>query len=128
MAVSAAVGYFGVKHQPNMRPGIKLMWDYDCWPLWHFGDREVCNIDPDSLPLSAATRARLKDWAAIPDAKLDRSDPSSVTWTEEERQKFEAEGRDLWKLLQRELGDGYRVVYYSSTKHQVLMPENEHSA
>jgi hypothetical protein len=109
---------------------IKLMWDYDCYPLWHFGGREVGNIDPDSLPLSPATRARLKAWAAIPDAKLDRHNPpdTATAWSEDEKLAFEAEGRQLWRALQQELGQAYGVVYHSSTEHRLLMPEDEHNA
>ncbi|KES16178.1 hypothetical protein GASC598I20_006050, partial [Gilliamella apicola SCGC AB-598-I20] len=31
---------------------IKLMADYECYPLWIDSDNEVGNIDPDSLLIS----------------------------------------------------------------------------
>ncbi len=34
---------------------IKLMADYDCYPLWLDSDDEVGNIDPDVLPISDST-------------------------------------------------------------------------
>ena len=104
------------------------MWDYGCHALWHFGGPEVGNIDPESLPLSATTKARLEAWAAIPETKLDHNYPPDTAWTKDEKLAFEAEGRQLWKDLQRELGKGYRVVYHSSTEHRVLIPEDEHAA
>jgi len=104
---------------------IKLMWDYDCWPLWHFGGSEAGNIDPDSLPLSRETRTRLSEWAAISNAKLNRNDPPSTEWTKEEKLAIEAEGRQIWKVLQRELGKDYQVVYYSSIEHKVLEPNRK---
>jgi hypothetical protein len=85
------------------------------------------SVDPDSLPLSTATRARLQSWASIPDAKLAEhiSAPQDITWTAEEKRTFEAEGRELWRMLQRELGRDYYVVYHSTAAGRILSPEDE---
>ncbi len=109
-----------------MRRRIKLMWDYHCWPLWESGGSQYA-LEPDSLPLSESTKDRLQKWAAIPDTKLaEHSDyPPDITWTADETQSFEAEGRELWRILQRELGVGFCVVYHSTTERRDLLPDNE---
>src|SRR6266404_4124994 len=86
----------------TMKRRIKLMWDYHCWPLWE-PESEHYVLEPHSLPLSQATKDRLLRWAGIPDAKLAKhlDYPPNITWTADEAQAFEAEGRELWRILQR---------------------------
>lgn len=38
---------------------IKLMADYDCFPLWKSSPGEVGNIDPEDLPISYDLKAYL---------------------------------------------------------------------
>ena len=113
-----------------MRRRIKLMWDYHCWPLWQHDGQIFDNTDPATLPLSAATLARLEAWAAIPDAKLaEHADcPQDISWAAHETQSFEAEGRALWRILQRELGEDYHIVYHSTAERRDLLPEDETAA
>ncbi len=105
------------------------MWDYHCWPLWEPGGAEYA-LEPDALPLSQGTKDRLQRWAAIPDRKLaEHGDyPPDIAWTAGETEAFEAEGRELWRLLQRELGAGYFVGYQSVTERRELLPEDETDA
>jgi hypothetical protein len=95
------------------KPGIKLMADYHCWPLWHHGSDVVGNIDPEDVGVSEALASRLEDWAATFDSHLNVSDPASTSWTEEEENRFDAEGRQLCRELAAEIGDRYSVVYSS---------------
>jgi hypothetical protein len=91
---------------------IKLMWDYGCWPIWENDGQIFDNVDPATLPLSKPTFMRLQAWSAIPDTKLEEvEDPQDMQWTAEEQQAFEAEGHALLRLLERELGSDYDVVY-----------------
>lgn len=102
------------------------MWDYGCWPLWEPGSADYA-LEPDSLPLSSATKERLAKWAAIPDAKYERHKdcPQDMVWTEEERRSFEAEGRSIWKIVRHELGENFRVVYHNVLAGPVRGPEDE---
>ncbi len=52
---------------------LKIMADYDCWPLWEGSD--VGNVEPECLPLTTNSRARLAAWQAELDESLDRDDP-----------------------------------------------------
>jgi hypothetical protein len=104
---------------------IKLMWDYQCWPLWETGGREYA-LEPESLPLSQATRERLSRWAAIPDTKLAAvAYPPDITWSAAEEKAFEAEGRALWRHIRRELGDGYAVSYHNPLAGPVCIPDDD---
>jgi hypothetical protein len=105
---------------------IKLMWNYQCWPLWEPGSEHYA-LDPDGLGLSQETRERLARWATIPDAKheLYGRVPVEEVWTEEKIERLETEGRELWRILRSELGPGFRVLYHSSTENRVLRPEQD---
>jgi hypothetical protein len=100
---------------------IKLMTDYESWPLWWAGDADPGNIDPNTLPLSAATIARLEAWANAFDATLNRDDPASSDFPSDAAfESFEAEGRALWRQLRDELAPQYQVLYYSTKECRVL--------
>lgn len=93
---------------------IKLMADYYCFPLWNDSPGEVGNIDPESLPLSTELKARLNDWSKKYDLILNDDDPASSGFeTKEDEQNFIREGGELAKYLQIELGDSYKITYYS---------------
>lgn len=95
------------------KPGLKLMADYGCWPLWHYGGPEVGNVDPAEIGVSDSLAAKLERWAASFDFHLNTSDPAATSWTLEESNRFEAEGRDLCRALAEEIGDRFSVVYSS---------------
>jgi hypothetical protein len=95
------------------KPAIKLMPDYQCWPLWHHGGSRVGNIDPRELGLSDALVGALEHWKEVYDSHLDLADPASTRWTKEEEAEFERLGRMLCRDLAREIGDRFSVVYSS---------------
>ncbi len=102
----------------NLRPKIKLMADYGCWPLW--GGGEVGNLNPELLPLSAATQEALGKWAQAYDLTLNRSDPiRSGFETLEAASEFNVEGWRLWDCLRKELTD-FKVVYFDNELGEVF--------
>lgn len=103
-----------------MRKVLKLMADYQCFPLWKDGG-EIGNVNPDDLSLSAELKAALRDWAGAYDKTLNKEyPPDSGFVSPAEEAAFEAEGRRLWKELQAQLGHEYKVVYYSSREGRLL--------
>lgn len=91
-----------------MKPTIKLMPDYGCWPLWSGYD---C-IDPRDLPLTHETAQRLMQWAAIFDSILNHDDPKESVWPSEEAYNaFYQEGFHLWLQLRDELAESHTVWY-----------------
>ena len=57
---------------------IKLMADYYSFPLWEASPGEYGDIDPKSLPISAALRRDLLKWSNMYTATLDMDDPASA--------------------------------------------------
>lgn len=55
---------------------IKLMADYQCFPLWEASPGAVGNIDPKDLPISLSLQRELMVWAEKFDATLNMQDPA----------------------------------------------------
>jgi hypothetical protein len=90
---------------------IKLMADYDCFPLWGFIDGEFGNIDPNELLLSEDIKTQLLQWAKIYDSTLDKNDPSNSGFVSIESElEFKKFGDKLAQQLRLELGDTYLVL------------------
>lgn len=86
---------------------LKLMPDYECWPLWEEGE----NLDPATLPLSKTLQGRLLAWATVFDGSLDWDDPGhSPPMAPEVKAAFLEEGRRLAEDLAEELGAGWRIL------------------
>jgi len=99
-----------------MQETIKLMADYECFPLWKCDPVGTANLDPDTLPLSAETKKRLRNWAEWYDSTLNPDDPASSRFaSKEDEQAFEEEGRSLYKILLKELNSTYNVAYFSES-------------
>jgi len=94
---------------------LKLMPDYDCFPLWWVEHPHglMGDVDPAFLPLAPVTRRRLLAWAKAFDESLDRDDPgNSPPQPPEQLAAFAREGLALLKQLRAELDHEYEVVYY----------------
>lgn len=91
---------------------IRVMADYECWPLWWDGDGRVGNIAPSDLGLSDCLWADLKAWASAYDATLNRDDPLSSGFASSDDQKqFHAQGERLATRVAEELGANAAVRY-----------------
>lgn len=91
---------------------IKLMADYQCFPLWEASPGAVGNIDPRDLPISEALQERLLAWASRFDRTLDMNDPAiSGFENTESAEAFKKNGLELAEILQTELGAEYAVVH-----------------
>lgn len=100
---------------------MKLMADYQCFPLWEALDDGTHNVNPDDLPLTADLKSALRNWSASYDRTLNQEyPPDSGFASPAEEEAFEAEGRRLWKELQAQLDPEYKVAYYSSQQARLL--------
>jgi hypothetical protein len=105
---------------------IKIMADYNCFPLWWKEPHDPGNIDPSTLPLSAETIARLMEWAARYDATLNKDDPAASGFpTDEEQRAFEDAGLELWRRVREELGAAYDVWYFSDRYQRLFSHPDE---
>lgn len=104
-----------------MTKTIKLMSDYQCYPLWAMGNEAPANLAPNTLPLSSETLLGLEKWAAMFDSWMDLEEPASTTEPSATQvATFEAEGIRLWKQLRRELAPTYEVYYKSIMQNRLL--------
>jgi hypothetical protein len=86
---------------------LVLMTDYSADPIWD--GESGAMLDLDRLPLTASTRARLREWAR-------RWELQALAETE--NAEFDVEGRRLWAAARDELvAHGYLVGYAVDRPH-----------
>ena len=105
-----------------MKPNIKLLADYQCWPLWHHEGKVVGDIDPRETGVSDALVGDLERWVEVFESHMDLKDPASTRWTKEEAQ-FDSEGRKLCCRLAEELSDRYTIFYHVPFTSRVVSVE-----
>ncbi len=94
---------------------IKLMADYDCYPLWKTWRREYDNVAPETLGLSESLIQDLILWADKYDSTLNRQNPVESGFKScQDEQDFEQEGMRLFNCLKSQLEGEYLVVYFSN--------------
>jgi hypothetical protein len=102
-----------------MEQVIKLVADYQCFPLWK-ANGEVGNINPDDLPLTDDLKTMLRNWSASYDRTLNQDyPPDSAFSSPAEEETFEDEGKRLWQELQEQLGTNYKVIYKSILENRL---------
>ncbi|MFO1368398.1 MAG: hypothetical protein U1F46_05330 [Marinagarivorans sp.] len=91
---------------------IKLMPDYECFPLWHCDEEKVGDIDPASIGISQELVRKLSDWQSDYDATLDRLNGENSGFPSKEKEiAFVVKGYELAKELKCELIN-VNVVYF----------------
>ena len=106
---------------------IKLMWDYDAFPLW-----AVAGEDGPwplrEIKISDSLRADLQAWSdEWTDVMWGDGGPDSPTWKpppDDHRVRWEAHGRELATRVQREAGEGYEVGIYDEQTGDVDWPSD----
>ncbi len=91
---------------------LKLMADYDCYPLWERSEAGANNVNPADLSISRGLQDALDAWALRYDDTLDRDDPRQSGFHDPVAEvAFKADGEALLKRLQAELGQSYRLIF-----------------
>lgn len=89
---------------------IKLMADYQCFPLWGADEENLGNISPHSLPISEKLKEDLIEWGNQYDLTLNLDDPANSGFKDENAElHFRKFGEQLLQRLQIELGRGYSI-------------------
>lgn len=100
---------------------LKLMADYECYPLWEILDDGQENVDPKLLMLSKDLHESLDQWASEYDASLNTNDPlNSGFFSEEIENRFESEGMRLFEGLKEQLSADWIVTYYSRKESKLF--------
>ncbi len=104
-----------------MSKRLKLMVDYECFPLWDLD--EPANLDPTTLPLPPNLCDELVAWARCYDLTLDRANPAASGFRSTgEAESFESQGLRLWAELRQALGPTYEVYYFSEVRRVLVKP------
>ncbi|WP_336985140.1 hypothetical protein [Asaia sp. HN128] len=91
---------------------IKLMPEYECWPLWYTGPEKFGDIDPRSLGLSDNLVKEISGWAKAYDATLNHEYPPDSRFnSREDAISFVNNGFLLQKKISEELSGKYHVEY-----------------
>lgn len=100
---------------------IKLMADYECYPLWEEFSDGVDNIAPSSLPISEHLAKKVGAWGDVYEKTLNHDDPASSSFSSQEAMTmFETEGRKLHNELKLELGSQFTVAYFSTLSNSLI--------
>jgi hypothetical protein len=90
---------------PLLTRRVKVMADYDCHPLWTLDEGRYGDFAPEELGLSPELTGDLNAWAEAYTASLNREDPASSLWTEDQHRAHEKAGRPLAVRLARDRPD-----------------------
>jgi hypothetical protein len=100
---------------------IKLMADYECYPVWEEFNDGVDNIAPSSLPISEDLAERIDAWGDVYDKTLNNDDPASSGFSSQETMDmFETEGKKLHNELKQELAAQFTVTYFSTLSNSLI--------
>lgn len=98
---------------------LKLMPDYDCYPLWVRDDAGLENIDPNSLNISTSLKESLEIWKKKYDSTFVRKNPiESGFKSMDDEKKYYEEGKKIYYELLKELGHAYKVYYLTWSEDQ----------
>ncbi|WP_223857228.1 hypothetical protein [Acinetobacter seifertii] len=96
-----------------MKKVIKLMPDYQCYPLWEYDEFGlVANLNPKDLPISEILIDKLILWSGMYDETLCLDDPINFVFKSIQHERiFKLLGEELFKSLSKELSGQYKVIY-----------------
>lgn len=90
---------------------LKVMADYECFPIWDMSPEKYGDVDPNVLPISDELKQQLFDWSNEYDGTMNHSDPASSGFKSREvEMAFKERGVKLAHQLQKELGPNYKVL------------------
>jgi hypothetical protein len=90
---------------------LKLMPDYQCFPVWIATENCYGDVDPSELPLSNQLRSDLLRWSDWYDSSIDLADGRFVGFGEGDAEaRFWEEGKRLARRLRQELPVNYEVI------------------
>lgn len=108
-------------------PGVKLMADFDCDPLWFADSDKVGCFPAVHFGVSISLGNLLGEWQHRFDSSYDRADPRRQNWTKAEAKEHAVVGRALAARLADELartGRAHVAIYYQPTggKRETIRP------
>ena len=110
------------------RVHLKMMWDYDAFPLWSTGRALGEQINVDLLPLSTELRDELQAWSdEWTGLVCGEHGPDAPGWkgpTTEQHRRWDEHGRQVLARTRAELGPKYVVGYFNENTHEIEWPDD----
>ena len=110
-----------IQHQnlEKMKNKLKIMADYQCFPIWGAFDNYSGNINPELLPITDELKEMFSAWRIKYDETLNDENPASSGFrTKEQEYLFDNQGVVLWKALAEQMGELCDVNYFSELKNK----------
>jgi hypothetical protein len=115
-----------VCHSDGVVKRLKLMWDYDAFPLWEVDDEEPWG--DDAFPISGQLRKDLQAWSdQWTAAMFADGGPTVPGWTPPRGDTFrpwDEKGRQLLRRVREELGPNFIVGYFNEKTEEIEWPQN----
>ena len=85
-----------------MKKILKLMPDYDYFPLWISDNNGLYNVNPDALDIPNELKTSLHSWSDSYDKTLNIEEPLfSGFSSQESEENFDLKGKRLWHELKK---------------------------
>jgi hypothetical protein len=97
---------------------IKVMTDYNCYPLWAMDEELISPFSPQHLGASMELENDLWAWAGEFDLSFDMDDPAKSRWSEERYQQHIEQGLALARRIKGELPE--REVFALDTDGKLV--------
>lgn len=100
---------------------IKIMPEYGCSPLWLYeGYNAAKSIEIKEVNISEGLKSKIQNWADIYESTFNEDyPPDSMFSNSDDEKSFEVEGLEIWKQLQKEIGNEYVIRYFSILNNKV---------
>lgn len=91
---------------------VKLMPEYECYPIWVENKGLFDNIKPEKLPISPGLAIDIMEWSKIYEKTYNHKNPiESGFLTDIDKEFFCNRGIILKERLALELGSNYDIVF-----------------
>ncbi|MCW2641339.1 MAG: hypothetical protein JWP76_3645 [Dactylosporangium sp.] len=102
------------------KPVIKVMAEYESFPLWQRDSSGTANVDPTTLPISPVLAEELLRWADAFDGTLNRSDPANSGFPDPGAEDdFYEQGQRLARRLVDDLAGRYAIEFFDGRDGQI---------
>jgi hypothetical protein len=92
---------------------IRVMAEYECFPVWIIRGTETLNPPPEDLGVGQDLAADLRRWAADFDSTFNPDDPLSSGFQEaNDEEEFNERGRGLAHRVAAAVGSEFQVAYF----------------
>jgi abortive infection bacteriophage resistance protein len=95
--------------------------EYQCSPIWELKHDGLVNLSLNELTVTKELKRDIQSWNSVFEETYDSSYPPNSRFPNKRSlEQFDKEGRTLWLRLQKELGAGIEVEFFSVAEQRLL--------